>query len=279
MEDEYIDPYDADGQLNDLLAKRDILSQCGKASQIIDDTEALEHVLAFNPDALRLFTRDELLQIIQDRRSERDDFMAKERNEYIWFTLEHEIEARMSALEFEEVYRPLIKASPLPVEGVTRLDLLAALFPKGRSALMLNSSRQKEGLPWNTDIGEDFGGSWFWPLPVRVGEDPDEWIDKSKASVAAWNSATANFSQDCLVLMCDQIIKQELPVKLILKGDRSITVIFAIEAADEAEWRNKCRKLRADIQALGASCPAFRYDWACPMIQPHFTRLIYLNPV
>lgn len=278
MEDEYIEDYADDAKLKDLRAKRGILLECGKASKIINDEEALESILAFNADALRHFSREELLQIIQDCRIERDDFTAHERGEFVWFTLEQEISARVGELSFDEVYRPLIEASPVPVKGLTRLDFLAALFPNGESALMLESSKRKAGLPWNNEIGEDFGGSWFWPLPVSVGEDPNKLIDKSKASVAAWNSATANFSEESLVLMRDQIISQKIPARLVLRGNHSVTVVFAIDAADEAEWRKKCRGLRSDIQALGASCPAFRYDWTLPMIHSVFTRLIYFNP-
>lgn len=106
-------------------------------------------------------------------------------------------------------------------------------------------------------MGEDIGGEWFWPLPVAVTDDTEVGIAKNPEVVNLWNSATANFSVDDLVLMREKIIQREIPVRLVMTTYYSITVIFAVEANSQPEWRAECRRLRSDLKEMGVSCPPF----------------------
>lgn len=277
-DDKYIPPYADDPRLKNLRTQVEIIYQCGKASAKPDDAEALSSVLASHPNATSLFTVDELSRSIQNYRIRRTDFFADQEIDRALFALDQDIQNRIAELSFEELYRPLINASPTKIAGLTRIDFLAALFPQGTSALMLDSSRAREGFPWNIEIAEDIGGAWFWPLPVLVEGEEDDLIEKAKASVAAWKSATGNFGSDSLELMRDQIISREIPVGVVMSTNAGNTIIFAIDAHDEKEWRTKCRELRAKIKALGAECPPFRYDWVSPMIHMPYTRLVYFCP-
>ncbi len=278
MDDEYIPPFADDPKLLELRAKVAIIRACGKASKDPDDNESLRSLLTACPNAIDLFSADELRRLIQNWRIRRDDFSADREIDFMQFTLDEKIRARIAELNFDKLYRPLMDASPLNVDGHTRTDFLAALFPQGTSALMLDSTSAREGLPWNIEIGEDIGGAWFLPMPVRVEGDDGELIEKTKSSVADWNSATGNFDAESLEVMRDQIISRDIPVRLAMRTDAGTTLVFAINATDESDWRKKVRALRLKIQALGAACRPFRYNWVAPMIHSHFTRLVYFCP-
>jgi hypothetical protein len=276
--DEYTEPYADDPKVIDLRAKETIIYECQKASANPNDGDAINSVLEAHANAADRYSLAELTEFIHSWRTPRGDIIGRHAVECALFNLELSIQDRIGEICFEESYRPFMDASPVKLGGLTRLSFLTALFPQGMSVLMLDSSKAKQGLPWNTAVAEDIGGAWFWPLPVIVDGDEDEWIDKAKDAVAVWNSATANFSGADIELMRDQIISGEMPVRFAMSTNAGTTVVFAIIAASEAEWRNKCRELRSQIQAIGASCPPFRYDWVSPMIHSPFTRLVYFNP-
>lgn len=240
-DDEYIPPYADDPKLIELRGKIDILSACGSASKHADDTHALAALRAAHPNATQLYPTDELHQIIRNCRNQREDFSAHEDLEHRHFTLSHAIDSRIEELGFEELYRPLMNASPVKLAGLTRLDFLAALFPQGTSVLMLDSSKTKKGLPWNVELGMDFG-AWFWPLPVLDEGEDGEWVEKSKESVAAWTFATANFDDGTLELMRDLIISREIPVRVVMSTNAGTTVVFAIDAPNEVEWRKNAAR-------------------------------------
>lgn len=142
---------------------------------------------------------------------------------------------------------------------------------------MLDSSKAKEGLPWNEGMGEDIGGAWFWPLPVAVADDPELGIAKDPRAVSLWNSATANFSVEDLVVLRERIIQRKIPVRLVMSTHYSTTVIFAVEANSQPEWRTECRKLRGELRELGVSCPPFRNGWTVPIIHSPLTRLVFFS--
>lgn len=276
--DEYIEPYADDLKIMELRAKEAIIDECRTASSNPDDTDAINTVLANHANAADLFSVPELIEFIHSWRTPCGDVIGRHAVDCALLNLEISIQDRIGEIGFEELYRPFINASPAKVDGITRLAFLSALFPGGRSVLMLNSSKIKEGLPWNVGLGEDIGGEWFWPLPVRVEGDPEHYIEKKKESVAFWTAATASFSGDEIDLMTDQIITSEIPVRVVMSTASGTSVVFRIEASDEVEWRAACRKLRNELKALGMSCPPFRYDWVAPMIHSPFTRLVYFSP-
>ncbi len=274
--DEYTEPNADDPKIMELRVKEAIIYECRKASSDPDDEAALNVVLAAHPTAADLFSNPELTEFIRSWRTPYGDISGRHAVDCGLFTLELKIQERNEELFFESVYRPLIDASPANVNGLSRLGFLGALFPEGRSVLMLDTSRAREGLPWNDGMGEDVGGEWFWPLPVLVDGDEKDLIEKIIGSVAVWKSATGNFGSDSLELMRDQIISREIPVRMVMSTNAGTTIIFAIDANSEAEWRKKCRDLRAKIKTLGGSCSPFRYDWVSPMIHTPYTRVVYL---
>lgn len=276
-DDHYTPPYADDPKLMELRAKEKIITACGKASKIADDGEALSSLLAAHPQAEQLFSLDELRRLIRNWRVRREDFSAEVEIDFMQFTLRDQIRTRIEELCFEGNYRSFIEASPVKVSGVTGPGFLAALFPEGTSILTFNSSRAKEGLPWNVELDGDIG-AWFWPLPVCDEVAEGKWVQKAKKSVAAWSSASANFDSESLDLMRDLIIARQIPVRAIISTLAGTIIIFAIDAHSEAEWRKKCRALKARIEALGASCPYFRYNWVAPMIHSNSTRLVYFCP-
>lgn len=276
--DEYTEPYADDPKIMELRVKEAIIYECRKASSDPDDDTALTAVLGTHPNAADLFSDPELTEFIRSWRTPRGDISGRHAVDCGLFTLELQIQERIEELFFESVYRPLIDASPANVNGLSRVGFLGALFPEGRSVLMLDTSKEREGLPWNTGMGEDVGGEWFWPLPVAVTDDTEVGIVKNPDVVSLWSSATANISVDDLVLMREKIIRREIPVRLVMTTPYSITVIFTVGANSQHEWRAECRRLRSDLQELGVSCPPFRYDWTAPMIHSPLTRLVYFSP-
>lgn len=277
MDEEYIGQYANDPLIIALRSKIEIIEACRKAAIEPNDNVAVASVLAAHPNADELFMEGRLLNLIQTWRKYRTDTSAYFEIDQLLFGLEQDIRRRVEHLSFEDLNRPLMLASPVQVDGITRLQLLQTLFPNGESVLMLDSSKAKEGAAWNTRLEEDIGGKWFWPLPIKVGGDENEMIDKKPESVISWNSATANFSGAGVMKIRDQIISRQIPVRLVMDTAFGTTTAFAIEANDKKEWGTKCRELRKTLMNLGVDCPPFRYDWVAPMNNlPN--RVVYLSP-
>lgn len=277
MYEEYIGQYANDPLIIALRSKIEIVVACRKAAIEPNDNVAVASVLAAHPNANELFMEGRLLNLIQTWRKYRADTSAYFEIDKLLFGLEQDIRRRVEHLSFEDLNRPLMLASPVQVDGITRLQLLQTLFPNGESVLMLDSSKAKEGAAWNTKLEEDIGGMWFWPFPIKAGGDENEMIDKRPESVISWSSATANFSGDGMMKIRDQIISRQIPVRLVMDTAFGTTIVFAIEAKDKKEWGIKCRELRKTLKNLGVDCPPFRYDWVAPM-NNLLNRVVYLRP-